>query len=69
MAQAAKGTRVTGAEREQLIATLCRSYQEGSSVRALARQTGRSYGFVHSVLTEAGVTLRGRGGAHRALTK
>jgi len=26
---------------------------------------GRSYGFVHRILTETGVTLRGRGGATR----
>jgi len=31
----------------------------------LAGLTGRSYGFVHRVLTDAGVTLRGRGGAPR----
>ena len=31
----------------------------------LAEETGRSYGFVHRMLSESGVTLRGRGGATR----
>ncbi|HEV8166730.1 MAG TPA: helix-turn-helix domain-containing protein, partial [Actinomycetota bacterium] len=31
----------------------------------LASETGRSYGFVHRILAESGVTLRGRGGATR----
>jgi hypothetical protein len=35
------------------------------SIRALASSTGRSYGFVHRVLTESGVQLRQRGGARR----
>ena len=35
------------------------------SIRALAASTGRSYGFVHRVLTESGVQLRQRGGARR----
>jgi hypothetical protein len=38
----------------------------GSSIRSIAADTGRSYGFVHRVLTESGATLRGRGGATRA---
>ena len=29
------------------------------------RATGRSYGFIHRILTESGVNLRGRGGATR----
>ena len=32
---------------------------------AMAEETGRSYGFVHRMLSESGVTLRGRGGATR----
>jgi hypothetical protein len=31
----------------------------------LAASTGRSYGFVHRVLTGSGVQLRQRGGARR----
>ncbi|GAB3445370.1 helix-turn-helix domain-containing protein [Streptomonospora sediminis] len=60
-----KGTRVTGTERSELASELKRRYDEGESIRSLAASTGRSYGFVHRLLTEAGVTLRGRGGATR----
>lgn len=55
-------TPVTGAERERLGAELKRKYDAGESIRALAAHTGRSYGFVHRILREAGTTLRGRGG-------
>ncbi|GAA4910473.1 helix-turn-helix domain-containing protein [Streptomonospora salina] len=60
-----KGTRVTGTERSELASELKRRYDDGESIRSLAAATGRSYGFVHRLLTEAGVTLRGRGGATR----
>jgi hypothetical protein len=60
-----KGVRLTGAERDKLAATLVREYEQGASIRALAESTGRSYGFVHRVLSESDVTLRGRGGATR----
>ncbi len=60
-----KGSRVTGSERERLAGELRRRYDQGDSIRALAESTGRSYGFVHRILTESGVTLRGRGGATR----
>ena len=60
-----KGSRVTGAQREKLAADLKKRYEGGSSIRALAESTGRSYGFVHRMLTESGVQLRGRGGATR----
>jgi helix-turn-helix protein len=60
-----KGTRVTGAERNKLATDLKKRYDSGESIRALANATGRSYGFVHRILTETGVALRGRGGATR----
>ena len=60
-----KGTRVTGNDRSKLATDLKRRYDSGESIRALAAETGRSYGFVHRLLTETGVTLRGRGGATR----
>jgi predicted transcriptional regulator len=44
---------------------LVKRYTSGESIRALAASTGRSYGFVHRVLTESGVQLRQRGGARR----
>lgn len=60
-----KGARLTGADRDKLATELVRKYESGSSIRALAEETGRSYGFVHRVLSESDVTLRGRGGATR----
>jgi len=60
-----KGSRVTGGERDRLAADLRRRYDSGASIRTLADSTGRSYGFVHRILTESGATLRGRGGATR----
>jgi hypothetical protein len=60
-----KGIRVTGADRTKLAADLKKRYDAGESIRALAASTGRSYGFVHRILTENGVALRGRGGATR----
>jgi hypothetical protein len=60
-----KGTRVTGADRTKLATDLARRYGDGESIRALANATGRSYGFIHRILTETGVSLRGRGGATR----
>jgi hypothetical protein len=64
-----KGTRVTGADREKLAGDLKRRYAQGESIRALAASTGRSYGFIHRILSESGVTLRGRGGATRGKSK
>lgn len=64
-----KGSRVTGAAREKLSADLKKKYESGQSIRALAASTGRSYGFVHRMLTESGVALRGRGGATRGKAK
>ncbi|ABS04373.1 hypothetical protein Krad_2909 [Kineococcus radiotolerans SRS30216 = ATCC BAA-149] len=60
-----RGTRLSGAEREQLADELSKGYAEGKSIRALAEETGRSYGFVHRLLSENDVTLRSRGGATR----
>ena len=52
-----KGSRVTGGERDRLAADLRRKYDAGASIRALADATGRSYGFIHRMLSESGVTL------------
>jgi len=60
-----KGTRVTGPERAQLATDLKNRYDAGESIRSLAIATGRSYGFIHRILTEHGAILRGRGGATR----
>lgn len=69
MAELGKGRRVSGAERDKLTTDLKKKYAAGASIRDLAAQTGRSYGFVHRVLSDAGVTLRGRGGATRGKKK
>ncbi len=60
-----KGTRVTGADRSKLANDLRARYDAGESIRSLATATGRSYGFIHRILTETGATLRGRGGTAR----
>lgn len=60
-----KGTRVTGKPRDRLQSQLKKQYEAGASIRSLARSTGRSYGFIHNVLVESHVQLRGRGGANR----
>lgn len=64
-----KGTRVTGADRTKLASDLKKRYNSGESIRSLAASTGRSYGFIHRILSENGVTLRGRGGATRGKGK
>jgi hypothetical protein len=64
-----KGARITGTQRDKLATDLKKKYEKGASIRALAEQTGRSYGFVHRVLSETGVSLRGRGGATRTKKK
>jgi predicted transcriptional regulator len=64
-----KGARITGPERNKLATDLKKQYDKGKSIRELAEAHGRSYGFVHRVLSESGVTLRGRGGATRTKTK
>lgn len=58
-----KGTRVTGADRTMMATDLKKRYDAGESIRSLATASGRSYGFIHRILTETGVALRGRGGA------
>lgn len=58
-----KGTRVTGSDRTTMATDLKKRYDAGESIRSLATATGRSYGFIHRLLTENGVILRGRGGA------
>lgn len=64
-----KKTRITGSERTKLAGDLKKRYAAGESIRALAASTGRSYGFVHRILSESGTKLRGRGGATRGKAK
>ncbi|MBB4854594.1 transposase [Mycobacteroides chelonae] len=51
--------------RDEERAELKAAYEKGASIRALAAEAGRSYGFVHRALVESGATLRGRGGPNR----
>ena len=61
----AKGSRISGAQRTTLASQYAKRYSGGESIRKIAEDAGRSYGFVHNVLKESGVDLRGRGGATR----
>ncbi|MFC9930945.1 helix-turn-helix domain-containing protein [Streptomyces sp. NPDC127190] len=63
-----KGKWITGGAREKLAEVFAGEYKEGRSIRAIAEAHGRSYGFVHRVLTEADVPLRSRGGDVRSGT-
>ena len=63
-----KGKRITGDDRSTLADDLRKRYDSGDSIRVLAAETGRSYGFVHRLLSENGATLRSRGGANRPST-
>lgn len=58
----AKSTRITGASRATVQDELRARYSKGASIRALAREMGRSYGFAHNILAESGARFRGRGG-------
>jgi molybdenum-dependent DNA-binding transcriptional regulator ModE len=58
-----KHTRVIGEDREQLLVVIAERYMNGESIRAMAQSMGRSYGFVHRMVKEAGCTMRSRGGA------
>lgn len=60
-----KGQRITGSARAKLAADLAKRYEKGASIRSLAEGIGRSYGFVHRVLGESDVVLRGRAGDNR----
>jgi Helix-turn-helix domain len=69
VAKLAKGQRVTGSDRDRLAKDMKRKYESGKSIRELAAETSRSYGFVHRILSDGGVELRGRGGATRRKKK
>lgn len=65
MATTKKGARLVGEDRDRLVAQVMGQYDEGLSIRRIAADTERSYGFVHRVLVESGATMRARGGAPR----
>ncbi|MFF3159420.1 helix-turn-helix domain-containing protein [Streptomyces sp. NPDC057910] len=63
-----KHSRTTGAARTALAAQFKAAYEGGTSLRSIAEEAGRSYGFVHRVLSESGVVFRARSGRHRPAT-
>ncbi len=65
MAAVAKGQRITGSDRTKLARELKKQYLAGRSIRELAEEHARSYGFVHRILSDTNTKLRGRGGATR----
>lgn len=65
MGELKRGARITGKQRDDLAVDFGKRYAAGASVRELASASGRSYGFVHRLLTESGHVMRGRGGANR----
>lgn len=66
MADLKKGARTTRLTGDKLATDVRSMYEKGQSIRAIAKKYGRSYGFVHRILTEAGVTIRGSRGGARA---
>jgi hypothetical protein len=60
-----KNKRLVGGEREKAISRAVKLYEKGKPVRAIATELDRSYGWVHRVLIDSGVTLRARGGNQR----
>ncbi|MFJ2110754.1 helix-turn-helix domain-containing protein [Streptomyces sp. NPDC087850] len=55
-----------GPDRDKVAQELRKKYDSGTSIRALAQETGRSYGGVHRLLKDAGVAFRSRGGNRRS---
>ena len=48
-----KGKRIVGADRAAVSESFAERYASGESIRSLAAESGRSYGFVQSVLKDA----------------
>ncbi|MEJ5915573.1 helix-turn-helix domain-containing protein [Pseudokineococcus sp. 1T1Z-3] len=59
------GRRLTEQERSALVERVAPRYTGGASIRQIAAEEGLSYGFVHRLLSESDVELRGRGGSTR----
>lgn len=56
--------RLRGEDRRRLSAELADRYEHGQSLTPIANETGHSFGFVRTLLLEAEVDLRPRGGAN-----
>lgn len=52
---------ISGSARDNARAEVAKRYAEGETVRDIASDLGRSYGFVHRLLIESGEPLRSRG--------
>lgn len=63
-----KGVRIIGDDRLSMGEEIEKRYLEGETVRTIAADLGRSYGFVHGLLKEQGVNFRARGGDTRKKT-
>lgn len=61
-----KGVRVSGDHRSAVAAGIRQRYLAGETIRTIAADVGRSYGFVHGILREQEVPLRPRGGDTRS---
>ena len=59
------GTQLVGQARDKVRAEAARLYASGMTVDAVANTIGRSHGNTHTLLHEAGVTMRKRGGSSR----
>lgn len=57
--------RIVGAEREAMAAQVAERYQQGESIRGIAEELDRSYGFVQALLRETNTRTRPRGGDHQ----
>ncbi|MGW4043017.1 helix-turn-helix domain-containing protein [Streptomyces sp. NPDC004721] len=60
----ARNEALTGEDRRIVAAEFADLYRANHSIRAIATRTGRSYGCIHQLLVEAGVTFRSRGARH-----
>ncbi|MFF4448201.1 helix-turn-helix domain-containing protein [Streptomyces sp. NPDC001502] len=60
-----KGTHLTGEDRVRFNLAVIAAYtdERQASIRQITEETGRSYGTIHRLLTDANVPLRGRGGS------
>ncbi|MFI8535425.1 helix-turn-helix domain-containing protein [Streptomyces aquilus] len=56
---------LTGEARKAAAQTCRELYEQGATVRSVARRIGRSYGVTYKLLGEAGTAFRGRDGKPR----
>ena len=59
-----RGRHLTEKQRAAAVKHAARRYRQNASIRLIAQEMGRSYGFVHRLLTDAGIQLRPRGGSN-----